>query len=169
MSNARPAPHAPAIPSLHIATRASARGRGSIPACVRAPVLAGLAMAASLLALLPASASAAQAASDPAAPPASSTSAAAPSKAPAAVPTTVAGASSVDPKAAATADAAKGTSGPGKEPPKVVCRSEKVTGSKLRTRKVCSTPDSMDSSGDWVREQQARGAIGASAILSGGP
>lgn len=55
------------------------------------------------------------------------------------------------------------------EAPKVVCRTEKVTGSQLRTRRVCTSPDSSDKSGDWVREQQARGAIGAGAILSGGP
>jgi hypothetical protein len=53
------------------------------------------------------------------------------------------------------------------EPQKVVCRDEKVTGSKLRSRKVCSTPDSESKSGDWVREQQARGGIGASAIVNG--
>lgn len=46
----------------------------------------------------------------------------------------------------------------------VSCREEKRTGSRLQTRKVCSTPDSRKSSADWVREQQARGAIGASAI-----
>ena len=51
----------------------------------------------------------------------------------------------------------------------MICRNEKVTGSKLRSRKVCTSPDSESKSGDWVREQQARGAIGAGAILSGGP
>jgi hypothetical protein len=49
----------------------------------------------------------------------------------------------------------------------VVCREEKKTGSRLQTRKVCATPGSQDSSADWVREQQARGAIGASAIVNG--
>lgn len=51
-------------------------------------------------------------------------------------------------------------------PPKMVCRNEKVTGSTFRTRKVCSTPESEKGSQDWVREQQQRGAMGASAILN---
>lgn len=50
---------------------------------------------------------------------------------------------------------------------KITCRTVKTTGSRLQTRKVCSTPDSQKGSADWVREQQARGAIGASAILNG--
>ena len=69
--------------------------------------------------------------------------------------------------ATSTADGAAAKPVAATEPPKVVCRTEKVTGSKLRTRKVCSSPDSADKSGDWVREQQARGGIGASAILNG--
>ena len=52
--------------------------------------------------------------------------------------------------------------------PKVKCREEKVTGSSFRTRKVCTTTDSQNGSGEWVREQQQRGSIGASAILNGG-
>lgn len=56
----------------------------------------------------------------------------------------------------ATADEAK----------KITCRTERVTGSNFRTRKVCSTPNSEKASGDWVRDQQDRGAIGASAILN---
>lgn len=47
---------------------------------------------------------------------------------------------------------------------KVTCRNEKVTGSSFRTRKVCSTPESESGSQEWVRNQQQRGAIGASAI-----
>lgn len=49
---------------------------------------------------------------------------------------------------------------------KITCRTVKTTGSRLQTRKVCSTPDSQKGSADWVREQQARGAIGASAIVN---
>jgi hypothetical protein len=49
----------------------------------------------------------------------------------------------------------------------VTCREEKRTGSRLQKQKVCSTPDSQKGSADWVREQQARGAIGASAIVNG--
>ena len=65
------------------------------------------------------------------------------------------------PAAASTAD------GKPKAAAKVVCRDEKKTGSRLQSRKVCSTPDSQSSSADWVREQQARGAIGTSAIVNG--
>ncbi len=51
---------------------------------------------------------------------------------------------------------------------KMVCRNERVTGSNLRTRKVCSTPDSQNASGDWVRQQQERGGMNASAVLNNG-
>lgn len=51
---------------------------------------------------------------------------------------------------------------------KMTCRNVKVTGSNLRTRKVCSTPDSQSASGDWVRQQQDRGAMNASAVLNNG-
>lgn len=75
------------------------------------------------------------------------------------------------PVSAATGQAAPAAASATDEKPKakaqVVCREEKKTGSRLQTRKVCSTPDSQSSSGDWVREQQARGAIGASAIVNG--
>lgn len=87
----------------------------------------------------------------PSAPPTTST---APGAAPAATSAPAGDAASAKPTAAA-------------EPAKVVCRDEKVTGSKLRSRKVCSSADSESKSGDWVRNQQARGAIGASAILNG--
>jgi hypothetical protein len=50
---------------------------------------------------------------------------------------------------------------------KVTCRTVKTTGSRLQTRKVCSTPDSEKSASDWVRQHQDRGAIGASAIVNG--
>ena len=52
------------------------------------------------------------------------------------------------------------------EAKKITCRTERVTGSNFRTRKVCSTPNSEKASGDWVRDQQDRGAIGASAIVN---
>lgn len=51
---------------------------------------------------------------------------------------------------------------------KMTCRNVKVTGSNLRTRKVCSTPDSQAGAGDWVRQQQERGALNASAIVNSG-
>jgi len=52
------------------------------------------------------------------------------------------------------------------EAKKITCRTERVTGSNFRTRKVCSSPNSEKASGEWVRDQQDRGAIGASAILN---
>ena len=74
--------------------------------------------------------------------------------------------------ATATADAPAGegqvavSSATAAEAKKVTCRTERVTGSNFRTRKVCTSPNSQDASGNWVREQQDRGAIGASAILN---
>jgi hypothetical protein len=50
---------------------------------------------------------------------------------------------------------------------KVTCRTVRTTGSRLQTRKVCSTPDSESSASDFVRQHQDRGAIGASAIVNG--
>jgi len=84
---------------------------------------------------------------------------------------TAAPATAQAPAAATTEQAAPAAASTADEKPKaaakVVCRDEKRTGSRLQTRKVCSTPDSQASSADWVREQQARGAIGASAIVNG--
>ena len=51
---------------------------------------------------------------------------------------------------------------------KMTCRTVKVTGSNLRKRKVCSTPDSQDGAADWIRAQQDRGAMNASAVLNTG-
>ena len=51
---------------------------------------------------------------------------------------------------------------------KMTCRNVKMTGSNLRTRKVCSTPDSQSGAGDWVRQQQERGALNASAVVNSG-
>ena len=51
---------------------------------------------------------------------------------------------------------------------KLTCRTERVTGSNLRSRKVCSTPDSESASGDWVRQQQDRGALNASSVVNSG-
>ena len=70
--------------------------------------------------------------------------------------------------AAATAPATPVAAKAEDKTPKVKCREEKVTGSSFRTRKVCTSTDSQNGSGDWVREQQQRGSIGASAILNGG-
>ncbi len=86
-----------------------------------------------------------------------------PAATPAAVPT-AAPAAAVATPASTTPPAAKADD----KTPKVKCREEKVTGSSFRTRKVCTTTDSQNGSGDWVREQQQRGSIGASAILNSG-
>ena len=96
---------------------------------------------------------------DPPAPGSEAPSSAAPAT-PAAAATTPVGAApaSTTPVAAKAEDKTR----------KVKCREEKVTGSSFRTRKVCTTTDSQNGSGDWVREQQQRGSIGASAILNGG-
>ncbi len=95
----------------------------------------------------------------PAAPAAQGTGAAATSGTPAPATATVPAGS------AATASAAEPAQQAAEA--KVTCRTVKTTGSRLQTRKVCSTPDSEKGSADWVRDQQARGAIGASAILNG--
>ncbi len=81
-----------------------------------------------------------------------------------AIPATAAPAAPAAATAPATPVAAKAED----KTPKVKCREEKVTGSSFRTRKVCTSTDSQNGSGDWVREQQQRGSIGASAILNGG-
>lgn len=113
------------------------------------------------LALLTAAASPVSAAEPPQATPAQTGATSTPAPA-AGTATTVPAPAGPASEATATKTAAATT-----EPPKVVCRDEKVTGSKLRSRKVCSSADSESKSGDWVRNQQARGAIGASAILNG--
>jgi hypothetical protein len=87
-----------------------------------------------------------------------STSAAASTTPSATTPAAVTTPASATPVAAKTED----------KTPKVKCREEKVTGSSFRTRKVCTTTESQNGSGEWVREQQQRGSIGASAILNGG-
>ena len=67
---------------------------------------------------------------------------------------------------AAAQDSVAVSSATAAEAKKITCRTERVTGSNFRTRKVCSSPNSEKASGDWVRDQQDRGAIGASAIVN---
>ncbi len=97
-------------------------------------------------------------------PPADASATVAPPAAPA-TPTAAAPAAAAPAAASATTTTAAKAED---KTPKVKCREEKVTGSSFRTRKVCTTTDSQNGSGDWVREQQQRGSIGASAILNGG-
>lgn len=105
--------------------------------------------------MLALSAAVAQGAETPTPAPAAAGSAAAPAAAPAAT-------ADADSKpvvvSKATAEAAA----------KVTCRTVKMTGSNLRTRKVCSTADSQAGAGDWVRQQQDRGGLNASATLNNG-
>jgi hypothetical protein len=51
---------------------------------------------------------------------------------------------------------------------KMTCKTVKVTGSNVRTRTVCTTPDQTAGASDWVRQQQDRGAISASRAVNGG-
>lgn len=83
-------------------------------------------------------------------------------------PTPTAPTSAAPANAAATAGGAPiaVSSATAAEVKKITCRTERVTGSNFRTRKVCSSPNSEKASGDWVRDQQDRGAIGASAIVN---
>lgn len=97
----------------------------------------------------------------------------APAAAPTAVPTAVPAANptvAVSPTVNAdSGQAAAVASAPSvSEAKPMTCRTVKITGSNLRTRKVCSTPNSQQNSSDWVRDQQDRGAIGASAVINGG-
>jgi hypothetical protein len=97
----------------------------------------------------------------------------APAAVPTAVPTAVPAANptvAVSPTANAdSGQAAAVASAPSvSEAKQMTCRTVKITGSNLRTRKVCSTPNSQQNSSDWVRDQQDRGAIGASAVINGG-
>ena len=51
---------------------------------------------------------------------------------------------------------------------KMTCRTVTVTGSRLRTHEICSTPASVEGSKELLLEQQRRAAIDASIILNGG-
>lgn len=51
---------------------------------------------------------------------------------------------------------------------KMTCKTVKVTGSKVRSRKVCTTPDQTAGAGEWVRQQQDRGGLEASRALNNG-
>lgn len=94
---------------------------------------------------------------------ASTASTAAPNAAQATAPTAPAAPAAAAPAEGAPVAVSAATAAEAK---KMTCRTERVTGSNFRTRKVCSTPNSEKASGDWVRDQQDRGAIGASAILN---
>lgn len=51
---------------------------------------------------------------------------------------------------------------------KMTCRTVVATGSRVRTRKVCSTPSSEEGSQSVLRQQQDRAAISSSIILNSG-
>jgi hypothetical protein len=49
------------------------------------------------------------------------------------------------------------------------CRTVKVTGSRVRTQRVCTTRDSERGSQDWLRDQQHRGSSeGRNGVNGGG-
>ena len=123
-------------------------------------LLAGLLAAAASL-LTPAAWSQQADAATPAAPPAS-TAGAAPTAA--TTPAVTAAATGAQAATATTPASAPSAA----EAKQMTCRTVRITGSNLRTRKVCSTPNSQQNSGDWVRDQQDRGAIGASAVVNSG-
>lgn len=50
----------------------------------------------------------------------------------------------------------------------VTCRNVRVTGSRLQTRRVCTSTSSEKAASEWAAEQQARGGMAASGNLNGG-
>ena len=50
----------------------------------------------------------------------------------------------------------------------IVCRDVQVTGSRLRTRKTCTSATSEKAASEWAAEQQAKGGIAASAGVNTG-
>jgi len=51
----------------------------------------------------------------------------------------------------------------------VVCRVMKVTGSRLRKERVCSSRGTSDNAQEWLKEQQDKGANeGSNAVVNGG-
>lgn len=90
------------------------------------------------------------------------TTTAAPAAAPAAAPV-AAPATSGEPVARADA----GSDGKASTTP--TCRTVKVTGSRVRTQKVCTTRDSERGSQEWLRDQQHRGSSeGRNGVNGGG-
>jgi hypothetical protein len=84
-------------------------------------------------------------------------------------PTTVAVAPADEAKAASSGDRQVEVSPPrAGQVARMTCKTVKVTGSNVRTRQVCTTPDQTDGAADWVRQRQDRGAIEGSRALNGG-
>ena len=50
----------------------------------------------------------------------------------------------------------------------VTCREARVTGSRLRTRRICTSTASEKAASDWADDQQARGGMAGSAAVNGG-
>jgi hypothetical protein len=78
---------------------------------------------------------------------------------------------------AASAPAAPGSAAPGPAAttsttaaaPPVVCRTMRVTGSRLRKERVCSSRSTTDDAQDWLKRQQENGANrGSGADVNGG-
>jgi len=48
----------------------------------------------------------------------------------------------------------------------VTCRTVQVTGSRLRSRRVCTTPETQQKVSDWVQGQQDRGARESAIVVN---
>jgi hypothetical protein len=49
----------------------------------------------------------------------------------------------------------------------VTCRTIQVTGSRVRSRRVCTTPETEQKVSDWVQGQQDRGARESTIVVNG--
>lgn len=79
--------------------------------------------------------------------------------------------------AAASSGTANGSAAPGPAatastadaPQQIVCRTMRVTGSRLRKERVCSSRSTTDDAQDWLKRQQENGANrGSGADVNGG-
>lgn len=93
------------------------------------------------------------------------TPAANPVAAPAATP--AAAAATTTPKQVAAADA-KADAKKQDDKDKVVCRTVRVTGSNVRTQKVCTTPAQEEQSQEWMRKRQDRSGIENGGLIQSG-
>lgn len=66
-------------------------------------------------------------------------------------------------QAAAAADAKKQD-----DKDKVVCRTVRVTGSNVRTQRVCTTPAQEEQSQEWMRKRQDRSGIENGGLIQSG-
>lgn len=81
---------------------------------------------------------------------------------PAATPTATA------PQQAAAAADAKADAKKQDDKDKVVCRTVRVTGSNVRTQRVCTTPAQEEQSQEWMRKRQDRSGIENGGLIQSG-